>query len=106
VNRCVLVVGLPFPNIGDVVLQEKKRYIKSYLGEKAKVSKELAAKFSKRAEEYFEDICMNSLNQAIGFSFCFPCSFSHPYPHQVVRCDTVTIILSSFLQTKDINDIL
>lgn len=23
-------------------------------------------KFSKRAEEYFEDICMNSLNQAIG----------------------------------------
>ena len=63
---CVFVIGLPFPNIGDVVLNEKKRYIKEFITQNKTISSQEAARYNNRANEYFEDLCMNSLNQAIG----------------------------------------
>lgn len=57
--------GLPYPNIGDVVLNEKRRFIKEGICVRDKA---VAEKFRRKANDYFEDICMNTLNQAIGRS--------------------------------------
>ena len=58
--RMVIVVGLPFANPNDPELKEKMRYLdrRSSHGNPAACSNAGAA--------YYEDICMNAVNQSIG----------------------------------------
>ena len=58
--RMVIVVGLPFANPNDPELKEKMRYLdrRSSNGNTAARGKAGAA--------YYEDICMNAVNQSIG----------------------------------------
>ncbi|KAL5263634.1 hypothetical protein ACHWQZ_G008861 [Mnemiopsis leidyi] len=57
-GRCVVVVGLPFANPSDPVLQEKIRYLDSTL----KSTEEGRTP----GQTYYENKCMKSVNQAIG----------------------------------------
>lgn len=58
-GRCVVVVGLPFPNMESPDLKMKMQY----LDRKALERGEPKGKASK---EYVENVCMRSVNQAIG----------------------------------------
>jgi chromosome transmission fidelity protein 1 len=63
-GRCVVVVGLPYPNAKDPVLKEKMNYI----NQKAQ---ELNTKDSVKlisGSEYYENLCMKAVNQSIGRS--------------------------------------
>lgn len=54
-GRCVAIVGMPYPNKTDVVLQEKMRYLdqqRAGLG-----------------QEYYSNLCIKAVNQAIGRAF-------------------------------------
>lgn len=54
-GRCVVVVGMPYPNKMDVVLQEKMRYLED---QKPGLGK-----------EYYQNLCVKAVNQAIGRAF-------------------------------------
>ncbi|KAK3724452.1 ATP-dependent DNA helicase chl1 [Vermiconidia calcicola] len=58
-GRCVLVVGLPFPNLETPEWKAKMQYI----DEKAVARGETKGKASR---EHAENVCMRSVNQAIG----------------------------------------
>ena len=58
-GRCVLVVGLPFPNLETPEWKAKMKYI----DQKAVARGEPAGKASR---EHAENVCMRSVNQAIG----------------------------------------
>ena len=58
-GRCVLVVGLPFPNLETPEWKAKMRYI----DERAAARGEAKGKASR---DHAENICMRSVNQAIG----------------------------------------
>lgn len=54
-GRCVAIVGMPYPNKTDVVLQEKMKYLdqqKAGLG-----------------QDYYSNLCIKAVNQAIGRAF-------------------------------------
>ena len=53
-GRCVIVVGLPFPNNQDLELKEKMSYLDSLQ--------------RGSGDEYYEDLCMKAVNQSIGRS--------------------------------------
>ena len=57
-GRCVVVVGLPFANPSDPVLQEKMRYLDSTL--------EKGPDGQSPGQQYYTNRCMKSVNQAIG----------------------------------------
>lgn len=52
-GRCVIVVGLPFPNKTSPELIEKMSYINKNLNPSA-------------GSEYYENLCMKAVNQSIG----------------------------------------
>lgn len=52
-GRCVIVVGVPFPNKTSPELVEKLNYINKNLNHKA-------------GSEYYENLCMKAVNQSIG----------------------------------------
>ncbi|GBP85109.1 hypothetical protein EVAR_51228_1 [Eumeta japonica] len=52
-GRCVLVVGMPYPNIKSVELQEKMNYLNRTCGGNA-------------GNVYYENLCMKAVNQCIG----------------------------------------
>ncbi|XP_057328796.1 ATP-dependent DNA helicase DDX11 [Microplitis mediator] len=52
-GRCVIVVGMPYPNIKSLELQEKMKY----LNENVKAG---------AGNEYYENSCMKAVNQCIG----------------------------------------
>lgn len=52
-GRCVIVVGLPFPNKNSPELCEKMKYLNSTFSATA-------------GAEYYENICMKAVNQCIG----------------------------------------
>lgn len=54
-GRCVIVVGLPFPNKFNSELAEKMRYLNSQISTTA-------------GNEYYENLCMKAVNQSIGRS--------------------------------------
>ncbi|KAF2323360.1 hypothetical protein GH714_034835 [Hevea brasiliensis] len=82
-GRCIVMVGLPYPNPSDIELIERVKYIES-LGEsnsmktpKISVSDEyfsgdVQVAFSvlrsckRRGKEYYENLCMKAVNQSIG----------------------------------------
>ena len=58
--RCVVVVGMPYPDSNDIVL--KKRI--SFFNEKSKEGKTKC-----NGRNFYENLCMRSVNQSIGRSF-------------------------------------
>lgn len=52
-GRCVIVVGLPFPNKTDLELNERMKYLNEHL-------------HSSAGREYYENLCMKAVNQCIG----------------------------------------
>lgn len=52
-GRCVIVVGLPFPNIKSVELQEQMKYLDKTVGSGA-------------GQRHYENLCMKAVNQSIG----------------------------------------
>ncbi|CAA6671599.1 unnamed protein product [Spirodela intermedia] len=58
-GRCVVMVGLPYPNPSDVELMERVKYI-DRLGESAAHATTLEGR------EYYENLCMKAVNQSVG----------------------------------------
>ena len=58
-GRCVVVIGLPFPNLETPEWKAKIQYI----NDKADARRELGGKAGR---EHVENVCMRSVNQAIG----------------------------------------
>ncbi|CAD7086728.1 unnamed protein product [Hermetia illucens] len=54
-GRCVVVVGMPYPNKNTPELQEKMRYLENTL-------------MSGAGAEYYDNLCMKAVNQCIGRS--------------------------------------
>ncbi|XP_048589126.1 ATP-dependent DNA helicase DDX11 [Nematostella vectensis] len=52
-GRCVVMVGLPYPNINSPELKEKMKYLDSTVGPKA-------------GQAHYENLCMKAVNQSIG----------------------------------------
>ncbi|KAJ7323127.1 DEAD H (Asp-Glu-Ala-Asp His) box helicase 11 [Desmophyllum pertusum] len=52
-GRCVVMVGLPYPNIYSPELKEKMTYLDATLGPKA-------------GQTHYENLCMKAVNQSIG----------------------------------------
>lgn len=52
-GRCILVVGLPFPNKSNPDLIEKMNYLNKQSGSSA-------------SSDYYENICIKAVNQSIG----------------------------------------
>ena len=61
--RAVIIIGLPFANLGSPELRERMQYVKRLEektgGKKAQGQKDAAA-------ELYENMCMNAVNQSIG----------------------------------------
>lgn len=61
--RGVIIIGLPFANLGSPELRERMQYVKRLEekmgGKKAQGQKDAAA-------ELYENMCMNAVNQSIG----------------------------------------
>ena len=71
--RLVAVVGLPFANPHDPVLREKMNYLNRRAASLSASSASTASSSSSSSfttqtagQNYYEDICMNSVNQSIG----------------------------------------
>ncbi|KAH3756555.1 ATP-dependent DNA helicase DDX11 [Pelomyxa schiedti] len=55
--RCVIMVGMPYPNIKDPILAEKMKYIKE---------RSISASIPDASSQFYEDTCMKAVNQSIG----------------------------------------
>ncbi|KAH9480540.1 ATP-dependent DNA helicase CHL1 [Psilocybe cubensis] len=62
--RGVVIVGLPFANLGSPELRERMKYVKSLEEQKDGASKQKGQKDA--AAELYENMCMNAVNQSIG----------------------------------------
>ena len=73
-GRCVLIVGLPYPNINSAEWKAKIEYIESSTVErlsksedKEKLSREeIPKKAKEEGREYYENSCMRAVNQSVG----------------------------------------
>lgn len=73
-GRCVVMVGLPYPNPSDPELIERIRYIEQLSAAEAGVGNDGAAlngnnvlqRCGQRGREYYENLCMKAVNQSIG----------------------------------------
>lgn len=61
--RAVVVIGLPFANLGSPELRERMQYVKR-LDER--LGKKKAPGQKDAAAELYENMCMNAVNQSIG----------------------------------------
>lgn len=69
--RGVIIVGLPFANLGSPELRERLSYVKR-LEAKQELKKVPGKKDA--AAELYENMCMNAVNQSIGKYFAIYCS--------------------------------
>jgi len=63
--RAVIIVGLPFANLGSPELRERMRYVKEM--QERRNGKNSGQKDA--AAELYENMCMNAVNQSIGGLF-------------------------------------
>lgn len=61
--RAVIIIGLPFANLGSPELKERLKYV-NQLEEKRGLRREKGQKDA--AAELYENMCMNAVNQSIG----------------------------------------
>ena len=66
----MIVVGMPFANLGSAELQERMKYVKR-LQMQSKPSANTNGPVKDAAVELYENICMNAVNQTIGGSYVF-----------------------------------
>ena len=73
--RCVVMIGLPFPNAKDPELIEKMAYLDAHFGRSQPDSQSntqrpcLQADFSTSpGKAYYQNLCMRAVNQSIGRS--------------------------------------
>lgn len=64
--RAVVIVGLPFANLGSPELQERMKYVNRL--ENKSVSQRRPGQ-KDAAGELYENMCMNAVNQSIGESY-------------------------------------
>ncbi|KDR82649.1 hypothetical protein GALMADRAFT_57427 [Galerina marginata CBS 339.88] len=62
--RGVVIVGLPFANLGSPELRERMKYVKSLEEQRGSMTREKGQKDA--AAELYENMCMNAVNQSIG----------------------------------------
>ena len=62
--RMVMVIGLPFANLGSAELQERLKHADRLTG--AVVPKGSNSTYGAAGKELYENMCMNSVNQSIG----------------------------------------
>ncbi len=70
-GRCVVMVGLPYPNPRDPVLVEKMKYISAKAAASASSPSPARRAMSApvmSARQYYENACMRAVNQSIGRS--------------------------------------
>jgi chromosome transmission fidelity protein 1 len=60
----VMVIGLPFANLGSAELQERLKYADRLAGQVA--PKNANSMYGAAGKELYENMCMNSVNQSIG----------------------------------------
>ncbi|PTB73848.1 DNA repair helicase [Trichoderma longibrachiatum ATCC 18648] len=69
-GRCVMVVGLPYPNIASPDWKAKLEYIESTtearLIKEGRSSGEATAQAKQAARDFYENACMRAVNQSIG----------------------------------------
>lgn len=58
--RGVIIIGLPFPNLGSAELKERMKYVQHLKTQVTGLGKNDAA------AELYENMCMNAVNQSIG----------------------------------------
>jgi hypothetical protein len=95
----VVVVGLPFPNLGSPELQERMKYVKSLSVDAANTGNgsKGATQVRDPARELYENMCMNAVNQSIGrSSHSILCFMTFTVPLQVVPSATKTTGHPSF----------
>lgn len=61
--RAVIIIGLPFANLGSPELRERMKYV-NRLESKAATQRKPGQKDA--ATELYENMCMNAVNQSIG----------------------------------------
>ncbi len=66
--RMVMIIGLPFANLGSAELQERLKYADRLSGEEVVVPKGSNSTYGygPAGKELYENMCMNSVNQSIG----------------------------------------
>ncbi|KAI0688447.1 DNA repair helicase [Cytidiella melzeri] len=62
--RAVIIVGLPFANLGSAELRERMNYVNRLEQKRGKGTKEPGTKDA--GTELYENMCMNAVNQSIG----------------------------------------
>lgn len=69
-GRCVMVVGLPYPNIASPDWKAKLEYIESTtearLTKEGQSSSDATAQAKQAARDFYENACMRAVNQSIG----------------------------------------
>jgi chromosome transmission fidelity protein 1 len=69
-GRCVLIIGLPYPNIASASIQAKMEYIETSTRERLQGEGVERGEVEKRAKEagreFYENSCMRAVNQSIG----------------------------------------
>ena len=63
--RMVVIVGLPFANLGSSELQERLKYADRLAGSKPFGG----GTYGTAGKELYENLCMNAVNQSIGKSY-------------------------------------
>jgi chromosome transmission fidelity protein 1 len=66
--RMVMVIGLPFANLGSAELQERLKHADRLAGQVAprNSNSNLSSSYGAAGKELYENMCMNSVNQSIG----------------------------------------
>ena len=59
-GRCIIMVGLPYPNPSDPELQERLKYIDRCAGQQQLTASTVASR------EHYSNLCMKAVNQCIG----------------------------------------
>jgi chromosome transmission fidelity protein 1 len=60
----VMVIGLPFANLGSAELQERLKHADRLSGQVA--PRNANSTYGAAGKELYENMCMNSVNQSIG----------------------------------------
>ncbi|KAL1707545.1 helicase C-terminal domain-containing protein [Schizophyllum commune] len=65
--RSVVIIGMPYANLGSAELKERMAYVKRLEERRVREGKQVREKRAKdAAAELYENMCMNAVNQSIG----------------------------------------